>query len=156
MLIFNAAAHCPSMHSLFTHHAVKHYHYLRDTMPHIVPRLKPALLIGGKTDEKLKDEEMEDENARKFLEKMVTAVEHARPGGRVYTQLLNAAAIDLDRLAEMDLRMEGVARFSALYIRCLLLLRSIIKEYTVSPNSKFGSSLTIKNKINTLHKHSQK
>lgn len=157
VLIFNAAAHCPSMHSLFTHHAVKHYHYLRDTMPHLVPRLKPALMIStSRPDEKMRDEETEDENARKFLEKMVSAVEFARPGGRVYRQLLDAAAIDLDRLAEMDLRMEGVARFLALYIRCLLLLNSVIKEFTVSPStSTTNSSSNITNKITQLYKHSQ-
>ena len=146
------------MYSLFTHHTVKHYHYLRDTMPHLVPRLKPALLVGstGKTDEQMKDEETEDENARKFLEKMVTAVENARPGGRVYTQLLEAAATDLDRLAEMDLRMEGVARFSALYIRCLLLLKSITKEFTISSNAtSSNSSSNGMNNITLLHRYSQ-
>lgn len=158
ILIFNAATHCPSMHSLFTHHAVKHYHYLRDTMPHLVPRLKPALLLSstGRIDEKLKDEETEDDNAREFLNKIITAVEHATPGGRVYTQLLDAAAIDLDRLAEMDLRMEGVARFLALYIRCLLLLKSITKELELSSNTTTSNSSTnIANKITSLHKYSQ-
>ncbi|KAJ8680914.1 hypothetical protein QAD02_016701 [Eretmocerus hayati] len=155
VLIFNAAAYCPSMHSLFTHHAVKHYHYLRDTIPDLVPRLKPALTNNnGKTEEELKDEEVEDENARKFLEKMLTDVESARPHGRMYSQLLDAAAVDLDRLAEMDLRMEGVARFTALYIRCLQLLRAVIKEFTVSP--KISPTSTVRNKINLLHKHSQK
>ncbi|XP_014214369.1 integrator complex subunit 4 isoform X2 [Copidosoma floridanum] len=158
ILIFNAAAYCPSMHSLFTHHAVKHYHYLRDTMPHLVPRLKPALLISstGRIDEKLKDEEMEDGNAREFLNKIITAVEHARPGGRVYTQLLEAAATDLDRLAEMDLRMEGVARFSALYVRCLLLLRLIVKQLTLSPTMISSNTLlNVAKKITSLHKYSQ-
>ncbi|XP_014223343.1 integrator complex subunit 4 [Trichogramma pretiosum] len=160
VLIFNAAAHCPSMHSIFTHHAVKHYHYLRDTMPHIVPRLKPALLIGntGKSDEKTRqDEEVEDENARHFLEKMVSNIENARPGGRVYTQLLQAAADDLDRLAGMDLRMEGVARFSALYIRCLLVFKNLIKLYALSPNGNaMHSSTTISSNISLLMKNAQK
>lgn len=158
VLIFNAAAHCPSMHALFTNYAVKHYYYLRDTMPHLVPRLKPALLLSstGRLDEKYKDDELEDENAKKFLEKMVTAVENSRPGGRVYNQLLEVAAEDLDRLAEMDLRMEGVARFTALYLRCLLLLGSISKEFIMSPNSVTSdSSSNVKSKITLLHKYSQ-
>ena len=128
-------------------------------MPHLVPRLKPALLISstGKTDAKLIDEEADDENARQFLEKIITAVEHARPGGRVYTELLDAAASDLERLAEMDLRMKGVARFSALYIRCLLLLKAVIKELTASPNSMSSdASANVTNKITLLHKNSQK
>lgn len=147
------------MHALFANHTVKHYHYLRDTMPHLVPRLKPATVINnnGKTDDKLKDVEVEDENARKFLEKIVTSAEHARPGGRVYTQLLEAAAVDLDRLAEMDLRVEGVARFSALYIRCTLLLKSITRELTLSPNGENSDSgSTITTRITLLHKNAQK
>lgn len=144
------------MHALFTNYAVKHYHYLRDTMPHLVPRLKPALILSstGRLDEKYKDDELEDENARKFLEKMVMAVENARPGGRVYNQLLEAASEDLDRLAEMDLRMEGVARFTALYIRCLLLLGSISKEFILSTIATDSSS-NVKSKITLLHKYSQ-
>lgn len=140
VLIFNAALHCPSMHALFSEHAAKHYHYLRDTMPHLVPRLRPALVqtstgdIGDVSDKE--NEENRDKRSREFLERMVTGVENARPGRRVYIQLLESAAIDLDRLAEMDNRMEGAAHFTALYVRCLLLLRSSIKEISqVQPDA---------------------
>ncbi|XP_014468893.1 PREDICTED: integrator complex subunit 4 [Dinoponera quadriceps] len=133
VMIFNAALHCPSMHALFTEHASKHYHYLRDTMPHLVPRLRPALTnSGGDKTEDMDVEENRDQRGREFLEKMVAGIENARPGGKVHTQLLEAAAIDLDRLAEMDHHMEGAARFTALYIRCLLLLKSMLKEFSMS------------------------
>ncbi|XP_070169748.1 integrator complex subunit 4 isoform X2 [Polyergus mexicanus] len=110
VLIFNAALHCPSMHALFTEHASKHYHYLRDTMPHLVPRLRPALTNGsGIKMEDMDNEENRDQRGREFLEKMVAGIENARPGGRVHTQLLEAAAIDLDCLAEMDHHMEAIS-----------------------------------------------
>lgn len=133
VLIFNAALHCPSMHALFSEHASKHYHYLRDTMPNLVPRLRPSLIkaSGHEADEE-DDNETKDGRGREFLERMVVGLENARPGGRVYVQLLGAAAVDLDRLAEMDKRMEGAAHFTALYIRCQLLLRSVIKDICVS------------------------
>ncbi|CAG5095108.1 Similar to INTS4: Integrator complex subunit 4 (Homo sapiens) [Cotesia congregata] len=129
VLIFNAALHCPSMHALFSEHAAKHYHYLRDTMPHLVPRLRPALARAPGIDV---SDEKDDKRGQEFLERMVAGVENARPGGKVYVQLLEAAAVDLDRLAEMDRKMEGAAHFTALYVRCLLLLRSVVKEITES------------------------
>ncbi|KAH0564574.1 integrator complex subunit 4 [Cotesia glomerata] len=133
VLIFNAALHCPSMHALFSEHAAKHYHYLRDTMPHLVPRLRPALTRAPGIDvNDEKDEKSSDKRGQEFLERMVAGVENARPGGKVYVQLLEAAAVDLDRLAEMDRKMEGAAHFTALYVRCLLLLRSVVKEITES------------------------
>lgn len=141
VLIFNAALHCPSMHALFTEHASKHYHYLRDTMPHLVPRLRPSITSGpGFGKEDADHEEARDHRGREFLEKMVVGVENARPGGRVHTQLLEAAAIDLDRLAEMDNRMEGAASFTALYIRCLLLLKSILKEFSITSANSVSAS----------------
>ncbi|XP_029046253.1 integrator complex subunit 4 isoform X1 [Osmia bicornis bicornis] len=140
VLIFNAALHCPSMHALFTEHASKHYHYLRDTMPHFVPRLRPTVTTSGPgfgNEDKIDDEA---ERGKEFLEKVVTGVENGRPGGRVHTQLLEAAAIDLDRLAEMDHRMEGAARFTVLYIRCLLLLKSVLKEFSISSTNSVSTS----------------
>ena len=139
VLVFNAALHCPSMHALFTEHASKHYHYLRDTMPHLVPRLRPTVTSGSDFGKEDKIDE-EAERGKEFLEKVVTGVENARPGGRVHTQLLEAAAVDLDRLAEMDHRMEGAARFTALYIRCLLLLKSILKEFSILSTNSVSTS----------------
>lgn len=159
VLIFNAALHCPSMHALFTEHASKHYHYLRDTMPHLVPRLRPALTSGsGIKMEDMDNEENIDQRGREFLEKMVAGIENARPGGRVHTQLLEAAAIDLDRLAEMDHHMEGAARFTALYIRCLLLLKSILKEFSISSGTSISASPipNTSNNISVLLQHAQK
>ncbi|XP_072743656.1 integrator complex subunit 4 [Anoplolepis gracilipes] len=159
VLIFNAALHCPSMHALFTEHASKHYHYLRDTMPHLVPRLRPALTSGsGIKMEDMDNEENRDQRGREFLKKMVAGIENARPGGRVHTQLLEAAAIDLDGLAEMDHHMEGAARFTALYIRCLLLLKSILKEFSVSSGTSISASPmpNTSNNISVLLQHAQK
>jgi hypothetical protein len=40
ILVFNAAQHCPTMLQLFEEHTLKHYSYLRDTMPNLVPALR--------------------------------------------------------------------------------------------------------------------
>jgi len=147
------------MHALFTEHASKHYHYLRDTMPHLVPRLRPALTSSsGIKTEDMDNQENRDQRGREFLEKMVAGIESARPGGRVHTQLLETAAIDLDRLTEMDHHMEGAARFTALYIRCLLLLKSVLKECSVSSTTSISANPVpnTNNNIFVLLQHTQK
>lgn len=145
------------MHALFTEHASKHYHYLRDTMPHLVPRLRPAFTNnGGIKTEDMDVEENRDQRGREFLEKMVVGIENARPGGKVHTQLLEAAAIDLDRLAEMDHHMEGAARFTALYIRCLLLLKSVLKEFSVPTTTLANPVQSTSNNVFVLLQHAQK
>jgi len=39
ILVFNAAKGCNTMSTLFDENLLKHYHYLRDTLPHLVPEL---------------------------------------------------------------------------------------------------------------------
>lgn len=157
-MIFNAAYHCPSMLALFTEHAAKHYHYMRDTMPHLVPRLSPVLAENSKLVKELDEsDEMRDQRSRQFLERMVSGVENARPGGRVRMQLLNAAAVEIDRLAEMDRRMEGAAKFTTLYIRCLILMKNIVKILSTSLSLSMSDAINnSSNKISLLLQNSQK
>ena len=159
VLIFNAALYCPTMVELFTEHATKHYHYLRDTMPQLVPRLRPSL---NDTPVMMRqfvaEQELKDRRGRDFLERIVAEVEAARPGGRVQRQLMEAAANNLERLAEMDDRMQGAANFTAFYIRCLLLLKTVVKEISEGPpNSETTSfSPNATSKIAVLLRHAQK
>ena len=44
LLVFNAAQHSPQILSLFEEHTMRHYRYLRDTIPNLVPRLKANFL----------------------------------------------------------------------------------------------------------------
>ena len=126
-------------------------------MPHLVPRLRPVLTNGsGFGKNEIEDEESRDRRGREFLERMVTGVERAKPGGKVYTQLLEAASIDVERLAEMDRQMEGAARFTALYIKCLLLIRSIVKDLSQSPSPSSGSGTNTLSNISLLLQHAQK
>lgn len=39
LLIFNAAVNCPSIMSLLEEHTIRHYRYLRDTIPNLIPNL---------------------------------------------------------------------------------------------------------------------
>lgn len=47
ILVLNAAQHCPPMLQLFEENTIKHYSYLRDTMPNLVPQLKVSVLEGS-------------------------------------------------------------------------------------------------------------
>ena len=40
ILVLNAAAKCPTMIPMFPEHTHRHLHYLRDSMPHLVPEIK--------------------------------------------------------------------------------------------------------------------
>lgn len=40
ILVFNAASKCNSIISLLEDKTIKHYSYLRDIMPHLVPSLQ--------------------------------------------------------------------------------------------------------------------
>lgn len=44
-MLFNAAKNLPPMLSLFPDTILKHYDYLRDTMPNYVPHLQGEILI---------------------------------------------------------------------------------------------------------------
>ncbi len=47
ILVFNAAASCPVIPPLFPSHVFRHYTYLRDTLPHLIPHIKVTTPIGG-------------------------------------------------------------------------------------------------------------
>lgn len=46
IVIFNAAAGCATMLPLLEEHTLRHYIYLRDSMPHLVPYLELPLKNG--------------------------------------------------------------------------------------------------------------
>ncbi len=40
ILVFNAAAQCPTIPPLFPSHVFRHYTYLRDTLPQLIPHIR--------------------------------------------------------------------------------------------------------------------
>ncbi|XP_049803533.1 integrator complex subunit 4 [Schistocerca nitens] len=126
ILVLNAAQHCPTMLQLFEEHTLKHYCYLRDTMPHLVPALK----VGGSSGvrEVVADEEA-NATAVRFLEAMVSRLEAARRGpARVRAELLAAAQRDLARLAEVGGAAGDAARMSALHVNCQVMLARVLES----------------------------
>ncbi len=47
ILVLNGAKGCPTMRALFDEKFIRHYHYLRDTLPNFVPDLSDLFAEGG-------------------------------------------------------------------------------------------------------------
>lgn len=146
ILIFNAAQHCSTMLPLFEEKTVRHYSYLRDTMPHLVPHLN---LIGSASNTEMKSVPT---STCEFLRSMLLGIEDA-PNTRVRVYLLQCAEEDLSRLSKIDSQVSGCAQLIALYINSLLLLYRII-EYKLWYSS--SSTSLIKQNIVQLLQNSLK
>lgn len=148
ILVFNAAQHCPTMLQLFEEHTLKHYSYLRDTMPNLVPALK---LDGSRRSAELVSVET---GTAQFLDSMLARVE-AAPNPRIREELLEAAQRDLTRLATIDSAVAGAAQFSALYIGSQLLMGKLLSNRLWANPSTLATQQgsIIRNSITQLLQH---
>ncbi|XP_049887123.1 integrator complex subunit 4 isoform X2 [Pectinophora gossypiella] len=95
ILVLNAAQHCPSMLPLFEEHTVKHYTYLRDTMPHLVPHLP----IGDAQHASEKSEAaMDDSAVRRFYESVLQHIDNTTLSTTVRLNMLRTAEEQLNKL----------------------------------------------------------
>lgn len=149
ILVFNAAQHCPTMLQLFEEHTLKHYSYLRDTMPNLVPALKQ--LDGSRRSTELIPVET---GTAEFLDSMLARVE-AAPNPRIREELLEAAQRDLTRLATIDSAVAGSAQFSALYIGSQLLMGKLLSNKLWANPSTLATQQgsIIRNSITQLLQH---
>uniref|UniRef100_A0A2L2YE14 Integrator complex subunit 4 n=2 Tax=Parasteatoda tepidariorum TaxID=114398 RepID=A0A2L2YE14_PARTP len=124
ILVFNAASKCHVMLSLFDEYTQKHYSYLKDTLPHLVPHLKLSNVSVSSIDI-----ESSDEHSRKFLNQVlerVAAAEHRNPKAR--QNILETSIQDLKQLSAIEPKLSAAANCAALYIQCQLLLAKIISN----------------------------
>uniref|UniRef100_A0A7G3B2J9 Integrator complex subunit 4 n=1 Tax=Lutzomyia longipalpis TaxID=7200 RepID=A0A7G3B2J9_LUTLO len=118
VMLFNAAQHRPPMLSLFPDTTVRHYGYLRDTMPNFVPHLMLRTVVDqtqltGAT------------GSRQFLETLLHNIDAAYSAPRARQALLEAAQSNLDRLAEIDPALSGTANFTAMFLGAQLLIHQL-------------------------------
>lgn len=117
-MLFNAAARMPPMLSLLPEATVKHYAYLRDTMPDLVPHLavggipRPLSLTGAT-------------GSLQFLETLLNNVKAAYAAPRARQALLHAAQDNLDRLAAIDPELSGTANYTATFLGAQLLVEQL-------------------------------
>lgn len=119
ILVFNAARHCPTMLQLFEEHTIKHYSYLRVTLPSLVPPLKLA-----ETAEFV--EPTTTEAGAQLLWRLVDSLSGC--GARVQEEVIHRCLPQLARLAQIDSAIAGPAQFISLFISCQMSLGKILND----------------------------
>lgn len=124
LLVLNAAKHSPTIIPLFESHTLRHYAYLRDTIPNLVPELclSESSLPSG--EEKTPDVP----ESVAFLKNIISNIESAGKNYRVQINLLQIAKEHLLRLSEIDATVSGTAQFTALFIGAQLLMTQILSN----------------------------
>lgn len=131
-MIFNAAQKLPPILGLLPEITNKHYAYLRDTMPNLVP----ALPIGGSSTELAITEGLS--GSRQFLETILNNIRASYSAPRARQALLTAAQDNLDRLATIDPELSGTANYTATFLGAQLLIEQLQSCLTM-PTSRTPS-----------------
>lgn len=123
ILILNAAKWSPTIIPLLEPHTVRHYAYISDTMPNLVPTLSlPDSNFNSITRPETVPESLE------FLNNVITNLDMTESSLRVQTTLLNTAKEHLNRLSEIDSVVAGTTQFTALYIGAQLIISQIMEK----------------------------
>lgn len=114
-MLFNAAKKLSPMLSLFPDTILKHYDYLRDTMPHFVPNLP----VGNQSVMSLAGIA---KGSHQFLETLLRNIEATCFARTARKALLQSAEENLDRLASIDPELSGTANFLRDFLGVQLLM----------------------------------
>lgn len=132
IMIFNAAQKLPPALGLLPEITIKHYSYLRDTMPNLVPPLP----IGGASNQlKLS---LGLTGSRQFLETILNNIRASYSVPRARQALLTAAQDNLDRLATIDPELSGTANYTATFLGAQLLIEQL-QSCLTAPTSRMPS-----------------
>lgn len=118
IMLFNAAQHLPPMLSLFPDTTLKHYAYLRDTMPNFVPHLN---IDGSPIEMNL----VGTTGSRQFLETLLNNIQASYSAPKARQALLQAAQDNLARLAAIDPSLSGTAHFTGEFLGAQLLIEQL-------------------------------
>lgn len=146
ILVFNAAANCPTMIPLLEQHTLRHYLYLQDSLPHLVPHLKIANVA-----ETAKVEA--SANTQGFLQQVLDRVSNSSHMSLEMRQnLFNTAVSDLQRLSEIDPSSTAAANCASLYIRCQSLFAKLLHNKSWFNPSSLALQLghTVKNAVKQI------
>lgn len=128
VLVFNAAQHCPTMEPLLDQHTKKHYHYLLDTYP----LLMPSNSLSSETQNSTVKT-----NTNRFLKQTLQRVhdsEHLSMVNRI--KLLERAIQDLKCLGSIEPGMRDATNFAHLYLQCqTLILKSLSTRFWTNPHA---------------------
>ncbi|KAK3862961.1 hypothetical protein Pcinc_031216 [Petrolisthes cinctipes] len=120
ILVLNAAVKCTTILPLLEQHTLRHYAYLRDTMPQLVPVLK----LG---EEWQPSRVLVSTNTLQFLKESVARVGRLdRSSTQLRMTVYQTVYSDLIKLADIDPSLSAAAHFAASYTECLLLFGKIL------------------------------
>ncbi|CAH1643280.1 unnamed protein product [Spodoptera littoralis] len=131
ILVLNAAQHCTTMLPLFEEHTIKHYTYLRDTMPHLVPYL-PIGDAQQSSAEKI-ESAMDDSAVRRFFSSVLQHIDNPTLSTAVRLNMLRSAEEQLNKLAEMEPAVSGAAVFTCVLARCVRGLHALTARAAPAP-----------------------
>lgn len=120
-MLFNASQHLPAMTSLFPDTTMKHYAYLRDTMPEFVPQL----ICEQPTSNLIL--ETQATGSKQFLETLLNNIQASSclEHHKAWEALIEAAQENLARLAIIDPLLSGTANFTAEFLGAQLLMEQL-------------------------------
>lgn len=146
ILVLNAAKHSQTIVPLLEPQILKHYSYLRDTLPTLVPELclpnENGVAIARPTTVP---------ESLQFLNNIIDHLNRDMNTSRVQTTLFQSAKEHLKRLSEMDDNVAGTAQFTSLYIGAQLLMSQLLeKSFWSNSNLAMQESNTLKSHIDQL------
>ncbi|XP_071839499.1 integrator complex subunit 4-like isoform X2 [Apostichopus japonicus] len=121
ILIFNSTVKSPTMVSLFPDYALRHYSYLRDSIPDLVPAV--THISQAHSPARGLSDVGADQDLDTLLQSILSKVknlEQMEP--RSADDLRQLTICDLQRIGELHPRLAASAEYAALYLRCQLLL----------------------------------
>ncbi|XP_045620866.1 integrator complex subunit 4 [Procambarus clarkii] len=149
ILVLNAAVHCPTILPLLEQHTLRHYAYLRDTMPQLVPVLK----LGEEWQPR---GETVPTNTLRFLRESMEKVAYLdRSSTQLRLTVYQTVHSDLVKLADIDPALSPAAHFAALYTQCMLLFSKILSTRNwLTPSSlSMQQSGALKSNVDQLLKN---
>ncbi|KAL3204245.1 hypothetical protein MRX96_053064 [Rhipicephalus microplus] len=126
ILVFNAAAGCPTMVPLFEEHTLRHYSYLKDSFPSLVPQLKLPNQQSSPSEGLASCSLAQSHSFLHQALERASAAELRHPAAR--QGWLETSIRDLQRLAEIEPQLTAAASCASLYLRCQLLFAKILSN----------------------------
>ncbi|KAL1140378.1 hypothetical protein AAG570_000310 [Ranatra chinensis] len=118
ILVLNAAEHCRTMLQLFEEHTIKHYNYLRVTLPSFVPHLEVSSVDFSKPQTTTA--------AGEFLTSLLDRVSGVK-SVRAREQVIASVMPQLALLAQSDQAVAGASQFATLFISGQQLLGNLLR-----------------------------
>lgn len=137
MLVFNSTVECPTVMTMFQDHTWRHYHYLQDSLPDLVPKLKKNLCAqkGSEVDKP------SHTDVRSFLRNLLTGLDSLPNMDLTTAQpLLESMVRDLQQISELNESCSPSAEFVCVFLKSQLLLTKLMSQQGVQCSSSIADN----------------